>query len=148
MSNITQNELRIGNIVSPKGANPKSLGRELHITSIGKYGEILVTDPSKDFGPYIDRTACLSHLEYAPIPITHVWLLRLGWQYLQGRTDGELTKDAFKARLEIDYDEKGIKIKSRYLGLDEYRYLDHIKFIHQLQNLYFFLEGVELEVKP
>lgn len=133
MSNITHKELRIGNFVL-HDAKPYQVvgisinGEDIYISEIGAIG-------------------CAMVEEYQGIPITKTSLKQLGWQYLQGCTDGDLTKDAFNARLEIDYDEKGIKIKSRYLGFDEYRYLDHIKFIHQLQNLYFFLEGVELEVK-
>lgn len=138
-------EIRLGNFICPVSTSGYI---DIPITNIHhRVSEIDVFGTVKIIVPTKVEELSFKLWEYTGIPITHEWLLRLGWQYLQGRTDGELTKDAFKARLEIDYDEKGIKIKSRYLGLDEYRYLDHIKYIHQLQNLYFFLEGVELGVK-
>ena len=139
-------QIRLGNFICPvstRGDIHIPITNTHHrVSAIDVFGTIKIIVPKK-----VEELS-FKFGEYAGIPITPEWLLRLGWQYLQGRTDGEITKDAFKARLEIDWDSKGMKIKSRYMDLEQYRYLDHIQYVHQLQNLYYFLEGEELEVKP
>lgn len=86
-----------------------------------------------------------------PIDITYEWLLKLGFTYIHGDNDYHIY-----ASPEHDY----------YLQMDarrnngEYVILDNtllgdlrsfastsIKYVHQLQNLYFALTGIELEIK-
>lgn len=82
--------------------------------------------------------------ELSPIPIREYWLLKMGWRYYQGCTSGTMTKDAWTPRLELDYVDSKMQIKSRYGGEETYYPLPHIQHVHDLQNLYYFLTGEEL----
>lgn len=131
--------LRVGNLVF-KGT------RLVRVCSIMEHDKRIDVEPVLILkNPSHAGCATLSSCTF--IPITKDWLKKLGWQYLQGRTDGDLTRDAWKAKLEIDFIDGVIQIKSRYAEVETYQKLDHIKYVHQLQNLYYFLTGEELEVK-
>ena len=110
-------ELRIGNYTLN--------GRVVELT----YDDIVVTD-----GFTIWRQS--SGLEIEPIPLTGEWLRRFGFNVSK------------------------LGINSLYLGLLEYSdgnvyidegrgliAIDHVKHVHQLQNLYFALTGEELTLK-
>ena len=77
---------------------------------------------------------------FSPIPLTPEILEKAGFKHL---TDGvyELATET----LSICYDEHGIDIafKDDMIATD----LDHIKSLHQLQNLYFALTGEELPIE-
>lgn len=80
-----------------------------------------------------------------PIPLTTEWLEKLGWEYYNGKTEGILTMD-FGCKMDVDYKDGELLIKSHYEG--EYLYRNtHVKYVHQLQNLYFALTGEELTIK-
>lgn len=86
-------------------------------------------------------------MPYNPIPLTEEWLLKLGF------------KDARSNELElypIKYNTKTI----RYNGINTNLYVSdfgddshydlpcpHIKYVHQLQNIYFALTGEELTIR-
>lgn len=78
-----------------------------------------------------------------PIPITEDWLLRFGF---------ELNNIRVKFWTEDRYPQwslKVLKIKKNNVGdfmLDGFGFFLHIKYIHQLQNLYFALTGEELKL--
>lgn len=80
------------------------------------------------------------------IPITEEWLVRLGWQYYNGQNSGTLTKD-FDGKLDVDFYEDKLQVKSHYEGEQLYRILYNIKCVHQLQNFYFDTSGQELILK-
>lgn len=84
--------------------------------------------------------------EMKPIELTEDLLLRLGYKYFNGKNEGTLTMD-FEGKLDIDYHDGEIKVKSHYEGEHMYRKLFNIKYLHQLQNLYFALSGIELTLK-
>lgn len=69
-----------------------------------------------------------------PIPLTEEWLLKFGWKYLNGRTSGDLTKDT-NIKMDIDFINGKLKIKSHYEGSDFYRDLNIIH-VHRLQNFF------------
>lgn len=74
--------------------------------------------------------------KYSPIPLTEEWLLKFDWF--------RITTDKRYTFRDIEYysiSESG----SLYFGL-EYTATD-IKYVHQLQNLYFALIGTELTIK-
>ena len=75
------------------------------------------------------------HLE--PIPLTESWLLNLG--FIQERGVMSYVVD----------DHNDIKICFEYLSgfYRLYPYTYHIKYVHQLQNLFFSLSGTELSYK-
>lgn len=83
-----------------------------------------------------------------PIPLTEEWLLKFG-----GNTDNENTpylslykySDLRLYCITVDGEVVGVqKCKSNYMPISNYR---HIKYVHQLQNLYFALLGEELTLK-
>jgi hypothetical protein len=80
-----------------------------------------------------------------PIPLTEEWLVKFGWQYLNGHTSGTLTKDT-NCKLDIDFIDGKIQVKSHYESADFYRVLENIKYVHNIQNLFSDL-GEELKIK-
>jgi len=78
-----------------------------------------------------------------PIPLTEEWLLKLGAIKAYGKIYLSLTN--LKAEIHFDIYRDGIvsTIHSSFCEL----ILDEIKFVHQLQNLYFALTGEELTIK-
>lgn len=80
-----------------------------------------------------------------PIKITEEWLKKLGWKYFNGKRFGTLTMD-FGGKLDVDWFNYRLQVKSHYEGEGFYRPLIHIKYVHQLQNLYFDLTGEELTI--
>jgi len=143
MRHIAQ-ELRIGNLIFidqlVSGIRMPNTTKSFAVGSIDKFGHAYIIEPT-------EPTISLSSNEYSAIPITKEWLLRLGWRHYQGKPDGDLTKDCSRSNIDLDWDSGGgIKIKTHYQGIDDYRPLPHITYIHQLQDLYYFLEGKELEL--
>jgi hypothetical protein len=87
---------------------------------------------------------------YNHIPLTEDWLLKAEFDHFQGW----LTKDAFSPghpsqRFDMYWSSKdGFMMKSRYQeDVPNTFYMRHIKYVYQLQNLYFALTGKELEFK-
>ena len=112
---IKANELRIGNYVYFE--NPHS-----------DYAKIKIS--SNDFKNF-ERNNCFPNFE--PIEITEKWLLKAGF-----KNEGvHYCKDFVHNNLKIKI---GVEIYG-YLNL---KYFNHIKYVHQLQNLYFALTGSEL----
>jgi len=137
--------LRIGNVIHPNkdcgGILIPQDGIVLRVGSIDKFGVVQIIEPTNP------ETIVLKCNEYSGITITDEWLIKMGWQYLNGCTSGTLTKDAWTPRLDLDFIDGCIQIKSRYLDLDHYFKMPHIQYVHELQNLYYFLVGEELEIK-
>ncbi len=110
-------ELRIGNLVLRKAFLPEN----------NNYHEITVT--------HNDIEACVrSFADFEPIPLTEKWLLKFGFEHR-----------------EFSFD-RGSFFLSKRTGKNEYLYQAHtnrfqVKYVHQLQNLYFALTGCELEIK-
>ena len=121
MEKIKASELRIGNMVYFRGKE----------TSICLF----------DFATWLDTNPEL----YSPIPLTEEWLKRFGFK--QGgisATMGYSSYTYFLNEFTISYNTfEGMGCKME--GDDEFvYYMNKIKFVHQLQNIYYFLEGNEL----
>ncbi|MDV3461784.1 hypothetical protein CMV04_12265 [Elizabethkingia anophelis] len=85
----------------------------------------------------VDIIHCQQHSEaYKPIELTEEWLLKLGFR------KSESLSNCTKATNGYKFDFAGGEV----LYLDSIR-LEHIKYIHQLQNLHFALGGEELTIK-
>jgi len=72
---------------------------------------------------------------FEPIPLTEEWLLKFGFE-----------SNPYQDR----YENKVIQVECNKLRGYTELWIDgmpHIKYIHQLQNLYFALTGQELEIK-
>lgn len=113
-------ELRIGNYI-------------MHYDSIGTVIEIGNETIRIDEGDNITSDNSFSDA-WSGIELTDEWLTRLGWQYYNGKTSGTLTFD-FPCKLDVDFVDGEIKIKSHYQGADMY-FKTNIQYVHQLQNLY------------
>ena len=77
---------------------------------------------------------------YFPIHITEEWLLKFGFEKVE-----DINKDTYP-----DYKKKGMLIHSNVHGnyvLGNYNPICFIKYVHQLQNVYFALTGEELKTK-
>jgi hypothetical protein len=74
---------------------------------------------------------------FKPIPITERWLLSFGFQ--KGRFD------YLKNNLEISKLNNGI-FDAYCTDLESSVFISEIKYVHQLQNLYFALTGEELTI--
>ena len=81
-----------------------------------------------------------------PIPITEQWLLRLGFE--KEKEQDKLLATYFYHKNNISRVEFSDKHGNLYWH-DNYSSIYHkeIKYVHQLQNIYFALIGEELEIK-
>lgn len=130
---IDKKDLRIGNSVMLEGK--------------------ILTVKAIEHNPVTDRWYVKVYENYSqikceylePIPITEELLVKCGFQYLNGRTDGELTLDIL--HYEFDFVEGELVTKSRYEEVYKREKLPHIKSLHQLQNLYFALTKQELTIE-
>jgi len=133
---IDTKELRIGNIV--EFAEPLFDTGFKQVTSIGHH--INQIHPS-----YIK-----------PIPLTEEWLFKAGFEKF-GFNElifKNITDDAFYIGIDKtgDTNDGVIFVLSDQTEKDgeivTKNYLPHIKYVHQLQNLYFCLTGEELTINP
>ena len=112
---------------------------------------------SKDMPVQIEeiKPETISYIE--PIPLTEEWLLKFGFElydYEPSEEDDDFIFKDYKKSLdgkpfyyticECPYNEWDFGIK---LTWAEQALLSRIKYVHQLQNLYFALTGKELEIK-
>jgi hypothetical protein len=126
---MKRTELRIGNLVEGNG--------KIHeVSSI--YADDIIRLFNKD---KIASIGCFSLKVINPIPITEEWLFKLGLDYTS-------EKDYYYITFTI----KGLFFQSSTSpdGFVYDRLLEtavFIKYVHQLQNLYFALTGEELTIK-
>lgn len=79
-----------------------------------------------------------------PIPITEEWLVKLGFDYIKNHKEYHnrgINEGAYHLK------RVGDAFNRWYLYHKEKMITSNIRFIHQLQNLYFALTGIELEIK-
>ena len=112
------------------------LASELRIGNLleDDIGNIIVID--EDSLPYIVTKWIKCH---HPIPLTEEWLLKFGF-YLVEVFDTKIYFIKSLKQIEIRvYEDGGIDFGT------ENEWLTELKYVHQLQNLYFALTGKELE---
>ena len=115
---MTANELRLGNYVLRNG-----FLKENQET----FNKIVVS--------HNDITACVVASEsFQPIPLTEEWFLKLGFHKYKGDNS-----DCFLNDFETSC--------NRELFFWKGTYIQNIKYVHQLQNIYFALTGEELTFK-
>jgi hypothetical protein len=119
---MNENEVRIGNLVTGDG-DPYN---RVCVIGIGEMDFI--------------------HL-FNPIPITAEWLIKLGFKKTQSfGLEPAYWKADKEHTFEIEWDSKtGVDFICS--GADIGLLFPHIKYVHQLQNLYFALTGTDLEIK-
>ena len=114
------NELRIGNYLNLD--YPISQGSQLIRVSENTILQI-----------YRYEIAGNNH-KFIPIPLTKEWLLKFGFEK-------KITSDVFPT-----FFKNKINVNDRVVYVSEYGFLNHIKNVHQLQNLYYALTGEELTI--
>lgn len=129
---MTLTELRVGNLVGYQDEDYNNNPNEIDF--INPVLEIT------DRFVIINSTARVQLIlgELIPIPLTEEWLLKFGL-----RRDQEvwtLIETAWGIFIERDENDWSITVNKEYQ-------IASIKFVHQLQNLYFALTGNELELK-
>jgi hypothetical protein len=124
-SMIKANELRLGNWIDDQESGIRFIG------SIGQYTLSLGHDGYSG----LDGR---NYSQISPIELTEEWLLKFGFETLNGGFYFLRLKDGY--RFEILFREGNIKA-------DLLTFDPQIKYVHQLQNLYFALTGEELECK-
>ena len=119
---MESSELRLGNYV-------KMIDSECEVVNINHLSYMIKCE-----------IKLISH-PFDPIPLTADWLLRLG--FLESQLEGSGESLALFGDVNIHYYNSKIYIELEY----EYAKLEYIKYVHQLQNLYFALVGEELTIK-
>ena len=157
MNKMTQNELRIGNYVYYEHTT--------HVVS-GVHGNIVYSWWVKDGKPVIEYEAKDSSgtqveapyvdvvSQYEPIPLTEEWLEKLG--LIKRNQTEELPEELQQPDIDEDGDiwytwVKGVfnlEIQSNgEIWFEVYSHYKHIKWVHELQNLYFALTEEELTLQ-
>jgi hypothetical protein len=121
---VTASELRIGNFIQKRDDM-------CVLASINTDETIRIYNDNKT-----DTYGCFCLRIFNSIPITDEWLMKLGFS---------TTRDNFYRKnesimIEILFHDKGILVTSQSVSLNQ------IKYVHQLQNLYFALTGFELQL--
>jgi len=75
------------------------------------------------------------YIAFEPIPLTPEWLKRFGFEEYRHIKDG------------IVFDNSWLRINESMVAYWRGAYIDKLKYVHQLQNLFFCLCGKELEIK-
>lgn len=79
-----------------------------------------------------------------PIPLTPEWLERCGFERIQSNVPDLMRMPSFDGYRRLRWDYEGFSIET--VGSGWIWYLHHIKYLHQLQNLYFALTGSDLTI--
>jgi hypothetical protein len=74
----------------------------------------------------------------SPIPLTEEWLVKFGFT--------EELDDSFRIYSSFNLSIELLRIEFEYLVYFESTRINEIKYVHQIQNLYFALTGEELEI--
>jgi hypothetical protein len=121
---MTAKELRIGNLVNYHNDDYRIvlIAEDLIKIDIG-FGAVQRFEKDPIYSPHLD--------DLKPIPLTKEWLLKFGVRIIQGRYYLD----------DIIFFERNLRV-CRPLCTRDY-----IKYVHQIQNLYFALTGRELEIK-
>ena len=157
MNKMTQNELRIGNYVYYEHTTHVVSG--VHGNSVYSWwvkdGKPVIEYEAKDSSgtqveaPYIDVVS-----QYEPIPLTEEWLEKLG--LIKRNQTEELPEELQQPDIDEDGDiwytwVKGVfnlEIQSNgEIWFELYSHYKHIKWVHELQNLYFALTEEELTLQ-
>ena len=138
-------ELRIGNSIIYNGGLPEDVD-EITIVEIADI--VWLQQNNYEFNKY-----------HKPIPLTKEWLLKFGfWRWRAGSRSWIINESVLDKigttthRFYLATSSKKYAVKTGYYyeartGYYPSTFLRYIKYVHQLQNLYFALTGEELEIK-
>ena len=132
-------ELRLGNFVKDRGKKVIRIDFLEHIQDgyDTKFGQLV----------YLEGTEVHPMTEYSefanPIPLTEEWLIKLGF----GKSDDHVMSIMCvddELSIEYDYHFNRCFLVINAENNTELKWLKHIQYVHQLQNIYFALTGEDL----
>lgn len=134
-------ELRIGNLI--KGIYhdyDDGIDEEIENETICKVVTLDVSG-SGDYPIYVYSDENIEHFsEFKPIPLTEEWLLKFGFQE---HPNDYYYFEGYKIRFDLDNDLTPIKFYFLFFDIGDWEM--EIKYVHQIQNLYFALKEEELK---
>lgn len=147
------NELRIGNYLIYEDRYLIEVTKidSLEDSIMGEVVDVLKHVEIEDF--YVETTPELTidNPNYEPIPLTEEWLLRFGFEKHEVTLKLYYSDFKHEDRFFRFYWPENGGGGSLHLKPDDTEWYpdlaDNIKYVHQLQNLYFALTGNELEIK-
>lgn len=89
--------------------------------------------------------SCLNLEKIKPIPLTEEWFLKFGFEKEQVCAPGIAEWDEFYLN-KVTISAIGVNMTGYKFGGGDTPLVD-VRYVHQLQNLYFALTGTELEIK-
>jgi hypothetical protein len=123
-------DLRIGNILSSVSQEKETV----IVKGIDAVNELVIMDTFSNWNS-LDN--------YEPILITPKWLERLGFEYFANGS-GRMYREALS--VEVDFLFTKEMILAITLHYSEYHsFLRNIIYVHELQNIFYFVTGEELE---
>lgn len=125
---IKANELRIGNLLF-NNYSGVSITESIHLDRL----EFKILQGSMTGLDYIHS--------FTPIPLTEEWLVRMGFEKRENGWSKLEVCDEFCDLYCDVFTGTNLCVGGQHVCLS------YIKFVHQLQNLYFALTGEELEIK-
>jgi hypothetical protein len=131
---ITANDLRIGNLVTDEWY--ESFKKIITVESVNDKGINLQIENSDDYPEMQDHwiEPYYTFDQLRGIELSEEWLIKLGFK--SGELDYDIYKQSDGSYSLVDDNGDGTTV-----------YLGNLKYVHQLQNLYFALTSLELSIK-
>jgi len=139
---IEDKELRVGNLVNHSG-----FSNAVYVAGL------VAGDSRPRVNPSNTDSVFMVGGQWSPIPLTEEWLVKFGFdkKNLTHRSDGSISKDMFvkyPAIVGVNKLNEGDTpfrfCRAIPSEMNGYNFFSFIKYVHQLQNLYFALTGEEL----
>lgn len=131
---MKSNELRIGNFIDLK-VNVPNVGVQYYS------GGVVTALRENDL--YANGIRLPSYFNAEPILLTEEWLLKFGFEETRS-----LWNNGMGYPVHYDLENKNLRMAYGSHGGTVFPVVAfNVKFVHQLQNLYFALTGTELEIK-
>lgn len=140
-------ELRLGNYIQVNnGSNYTGIGTVATMSNTGEENDVAYYD-NNGLYEYTDLRL------FQPVPLTEEWLIKFGFEaysthvnYIELQIKSNKPSNHVVIRYGLQRDYFNIFNHSE-CDFTEMQYLTEVKFVHQLQNLYFALTGEELTIK-